>query len=315
MTPSIKSKNLSQLTALSAAAVMTLSAGAAWAQSSSTTAIKSKKTSKTSSSTSTTPASTAAAPASGTSSASTSSSGLSSITKNMIASYAGVYIGSSVVNPLDSHQPDTTTDASVGSSGVFVDHGVLLGYRLTDRFSLRVAGGARQTAGAGFSVADPSLRANMARLATFGPATLNAEVRYSIPVTQANAYAGHYGTVQLRQAIAMPFGKSRFSATMFLRETTTLRSDYAGQQTLGVYAGPQLEYQVGPTVQLWGILEASASHVAGAGFSGQIDDFEPGLSWDITPTLSFSPFLDIKLATAPSINTTSVNAMLIWSLL
>jgi len=233
----------------------------------------------------------------------------------MIASYAGVYIGSSLINPLDSHQPDAATDASIGKAGVFVDHGVVLGYRLTDRFSLRAAGGARQTAGVGFTVADPSLRANMARIATIGPATINAELRYIIPATKPNAYAGHYGTVQLRQAVAIPFGKSRFSATLYLRETTAILSDYKGQATLSLYGGPQLEYQIAPTVQLWGILESSAAHVAGSGFSGQFDDFEPGLSWDITPTVSFSPFLDIKMATAPSINTTSVNAMLVWSLL
>ena len=315
MTPSIKSKKLSQLTALSVATAVALSTGAAWAQSSSSTAIKSKKTAKTSSRAATAPASTAASPASGTSTTTTASSGLSSITKNMIASYAGVYIGSSLINPLDSHQPDAATDASIGKAGVFVDHGVVLGYRLTDRFSLRVAGGARQTAGVGFTVADPSLRANMARIATIGPATINAELRYMIPATKPNAYAGHYGTVQLRQAVAIPFGKSRFSATLYLRETTAILSDYKGQATLSLYGGPQLEYQIAPTVQLWGILESSAAHVAGSGFSGQFDDFEPGLSWDITPTVSFSPFLDIKLATAPSINTTSINAMLVWTLL
>jgi len=102
---------------------------------------------------------------------------------------------------------------------------------------------------------------------------------------------------------------------MLVIESAKILPDYRGRTTLSVYAGPQVTYQLSPKIQLWTLLETSAAHVAGQGVIASLDDIEPGLSWDILPNFTFTPYLDLKTATGITLNTTSVNANLTRSFL
>lgn len=239
----------------------------------------------------------------------------SSILSNISSYYSGTYAGSSIVNPLASTFPDTATDSPTSAAGVQLSHQVGVGYRLNERVRFGIAGGITQTSSVGAVIDDPQIRASLGSLVKAGPLSVAGEARYYIPASTFSQSIGSMGAIQLRQNLNLAFAKSRFSASMLLKETTKILPTYKNQVTVSGYAGPQLAYQLNPKVQLWALLETSAAHISGTGLTASVDDFEPGVSWDILPNLTFTPYLDLKIATGMTLNTTSVNANLTWSFL
>ena len=233
----------------------------------------------------------------------------------MSAYYSGTYTGSSVVNPLAASLPDTTTNQTTSTVGVRFGSQLGLGYRINEKYRVGVAGGFTQIAATGAAMDDVQLRAGMGSIGKLGPVNVAGEFRYYAPISAMAQRLQSKGTFQLRQNFSAALGKSRWSASMLVIESVKALPSYKDQTTLSVYAGPQITYQLNPKVQLWALLETSAAHVAGQGVAGAIDDIEPGLSWDILPNLTFTPYLDLKTATGVTLNTTSVNANLTWSFL
>jgi len=258
-------------------------------------------------------ATTSASATSGTSTATATAP--SSFVKNLSAYYSGTYAGSSIVNPLESSFPNTDTDSPTSDSGVQLSHQVGTGYKVNDKFRLGLAVGATQTASVGASIDDPQIRASFGKLAKIGALDIAGEARYYAPLSESSQALKSMGAIQLRQNLNLAFGKSRLSASMLLKETTKILPTYKNQVTVSGYAGPQLAYQLNPKVQLWALLETSAAHISGTGLTAAVDDIEPGVSWDILPNLTFTPYLDLKIATGMTLNTTSVNANLTWSFL
>jgi hypothetical protein len=194
-----------------------------------------------------------------------------------------------------------------------MEHQLLVGYKLTDRVTLKAADSVKQTIGSAATVTNPSIRASMSKLGSIGPVSASGELRYYIPANEG--YTKSYGTLQARQSLSASFGKSRFSSSMLVKETASLLPDYKGKGTLSLYAGPQIEYQLSPKVQLWGLLETGAAHTVGKGVTAQIDDFEPGLNIEITPSVSLTPYIDIPVASGVSLNKTTINALISWTIL
>jgi hypothetical protein len=233
----------------------------------------------------------------------------------MSAYYSGTYTGSSVVNPLANSLPDTQSNQTTSATKVRFGNQVGLGYRLNSNYRLGFAGGFTQVVDTGANVDDIQFRAGTGSLTKLGPVNVAGEVRYYAPLSQAAQSLESRGTLQLRQNLSMTIGNSRWSTNMLVIESAKILPDYTGRTTFSVYAGPQVTYQLTPKIQLWTLFETSAAHINGQGVIAALDDIEPGLSWDILPNLTFTPYLDLKTATGITLNTTSVNANLTWSFL
>jgi hypothetical protein len=100
------------------------------------------------------------------------------------------------------------------------------------------------------------------------------------------------------------------------------RLNVYGSQGFGpdveLYVGPNLSYRLGPTVELTLLYEAGMSHFFGdpAGrFYNDGTDLEPGVRWQITPTLMVNPYLNLYTGDRVNLASTSFGMMLNWTLL
>lgn len=246
-----------------------------------------------------------------------------SLLENARVTYTLDYYGASVGRPSSGYQPDRQTGADDLTTHVFVRHGLGLGYALggttlgvTGTFDNSFNNRARP-----FTLQDPYLTASNGSIFKSGNYTFGGEIRAYLGASDASQKANmivNFRTYQFNKLV-LPETPVTLKLTTYFRPY--VYSKYVDPTTRGlqIYAGPEVDYQVTPTLTAWLLFEYYGQSFPGRGafnFSTQFTDLEPGISWDITPSLSFTPYLDIQTSSnRVATDTTTMNANITWKAL
>ncbi len=257
-------------------------------------------------------AQTAPAEASATSEASTGS-----WTQNVGLSFSSILWGPGL-GDISSYQPNIETGKRDPESRLLLENTLKASYKLDakntlalgwDFYAYPVRG---SEAGDKFEALDPSVRWNNSSVLKVGNFNLGTEFRAYVPV-----YAGWEGTSHITHLRAYGFlsyeiPNSRFGLAMTALARQYLYSDpdaAAGKWAQRFYVGPEVSYQISPTVSAWLLFEANTERRMSANFV-PVNDIEPGITWNVTPNITFSPFLDIPTHKRVAFDTTTINASL-----
>lgn len=165
---------------------------------------------------------------------------------------------------------------------------------------------------------DPYFRVKKSNVINNGGLNLALDGRFYAPVSQSSRK--NEQTLSLRSTQYLKYTTGRWT----LLSTTYARHYARGAETpvsWEFYAGPEVDFQITPTLSASMLYEMlTVHHKASNGFTSQFEegagtDLEPGLSWDITPSISFSPYLNINTGGRVSWDTTSINFLLTASIL
>jgi len=236
------------------------------------------------------------------------------------ASYSATFYGPSITNPVGSLQPDSWTGD--GSSPLVLKNKVYLGYKFTKDIALGpVFYWKNYTREKQFILQDPYVKLTHNKLYTNDKFNIYGELDVSAPVSTQSRNDKLITSVTGRLDPSYQIGSSRFSLYMCAAATANIYAASTPAKTAGklnrytFYAGPALNYQIRSNLTAFVLYELNAKYTNANGFEDDGTDLEPGISWDITKNLNFSPALDIKTGNRISLGTTSFIASLSWKLL
>lgn len=238
-------------------------------------------------------------------------------------SYLNVFYGPSIAEPIARVQPDSTTGALDPSSPLLMKNYLSVGYKINDRLTLSPTAYWlwEPVEPHTFTIRDPYVRLSNSKFLSSGKLNVAADVRLAAPVSEASRDVNRITTIASKQIATYELGKVTAGVVTygaFHLQTKSLTSAGKGAKNLEFYAGPNVEYKLLPTLSATLLYEVGMSHLQGASlgsFNNDGTDLEPGLSWDITPSINFSPFLDFKTGQRVAADTTTLGAVLTWKLL
>jgi hypothetical protein len=228
-------------------------------------------------------------------------------------SYFGIFQGPSISDP-SSYQPDLN-GAPDPNRPLVLRNFLALGYNFSNELSL--AGTAvwnwQPVMKQQVQMLDPFIRLSDSMLIHQDGFNLYSDVRAHFAVTDPSRQSDLLFGFQTFQALTYEVGMSRLTAGLY----ASARGNIYGKRGYGndfeFYLGPNLGYQVSPTIALTLLYEMQASHyLHGKNFSfnNEGTDLEPLMSWDVTPYFNLSPYLNILTGGHLSLNTTSVGMMM-----
>lgn len=248
-----------------------------------------------------------------------------SLLDKFTVNYTNVFYGPSIAAPLENEQPGVKT--ARGGGALDSKNYLSVGYKITD--TVRIAPvlyfRMHPTAPHEFRLRDPYLRLSNSKFFTSKNVNLSADIRYGAPLSDdSRLNTKQIGYLLSKQVLDITIPKSRVSFTVVTSAMLQLQPRTVGKVTgtpnllTELYVGPMVNYQILPNLQATLLYEAIAHSDRVGGFFEQRSagtDLEPGLSWDITPKLNFSPFLDIKTGGRIAADTTSIGAVVSWTML
>jgi len=252
----------------------------------------------------------------------------------MILRYDGLFQGAKVTDPVSRIMPDPITGKDDPSGQININHNVSAGYQLSKSVALTAVLDCDSNAGTQtwktFEMRDPWLRLAKTGLVKAGNYTLNADLRLFAPTSirsgsrsdvsaagdRSETVANRNFTIGTKTVSQLSIPGSRFSAVMYNRVYVYSQTAFgelnqgSGGRQFRLYMGPELDYQISPKVTAWLLYEADGYHHSVAMKDGSRweagTDLEPGISWDVTPNLNLSPFVDIKTGGTISLDTTQI---------
>ncbi len=238
-------------------------------------------------------------------------------------SYLNVFYGPSLAKPIARVQPDANTGALDPTSPLLMKNFLGVGYKINDRLTVTPTFYwlYEPVTPHTFTIRDPYVRLSNSKLLTRGDFNLAADVRVAAPVSDASRDVNRITTIASKQIASYEMGKLTagvVSYGAFHLQTKSQNSAGKGVKNLEFYAGPNVEYKLLPTLSVTLLYELGMSHLQGtslSSFNNDGTDLEPGLSWDITPSINFSPFLDFKTGQRVAADTTTLGAVFTWKLL
>ncbi len=231
--------------------------------------------------------------------------------------YFGLFFGPSVTNPTARYQPGFN-GALDPSRPVVLKNYLNLGYALGDSIQMAVTAPWTMSLidNETFVPRDPSFRISHASIMSSGSFNLYGDVRLFFPVSSQSRAEDLLFAMQTFVFPSVETGDWMFSVW------GSARANFFGKQGFGndleLYLGPNASLQVSPKVAVTLLYEMGASHVFGARPFDFVSDgtgLQPGVSWDINENVNVSPFLNIPITQAPSLDTTSIGASLWWRLI
>jgi hypothetical protein len=260
-------------------------------------------------------------------SATSVSSASPSIAEKITVSYLGVFYGGPVNAPVSAMQPDAATGSlsqENGAAPIFMKHYIRPYYKLSDNITAGPVVYWKTIYGKGAELQDCDVRVSHSKFLTLGNFNMAADVRLAPPTSKASQDKNAIGYVLSKQIMTydVPETKLTVGVTTYglARAHGVAPSDVKlaeSRKDFELYVGPNVSYQLTPTVALQALYEAGASHNLNGGMVSDGTDFEPGVSWDILPSLNFNPYLDFK--TDPGVgvraDNTTIGAVLSYKFL
>jgi hypothetical protein len=240
------------------------------------------------------------------------------ILKKINANYFGILYGPSVRDP-SSYQPRAEGGADTNKP-VIVKNFLNLGYNITNEVA--VTGSAywlwQPVMKQQMQLQDPFVRVSHNSIWSTEQFNLYGDLRFHFPVTTVSRENQLHFGVQSVQVLTYAVPGSRLTLGTY---GSVRVNSFGGQgygKDLELYIAPNVAYQVAPTVALTVLYEMQSSHYYGDSSFPLVNDgsdLEPGISWDISPSLMLNPYLHVPVGKQTSLNSTSFGMMLNWILL
>jgi len=233
------------------------------------------------------------------------------LTDKLILSYTGYLYG-----PNFGKMDGRTTDANFGveengGKVVNLDSNFKLGYKLSSDVSL--SGTFRyisqETVGKGGTLKDSWLALSHGHAIQRGNFNSAFELRAYLPISDASQAANKITAFRFNQNSNFTFGDLTAGVYSYIRYDVVGNTGGAGTQQLYLYAAPNAAYQLSKTVAatMWIDLAQYEKDIKTANNSIYYDggvDIEPGVSWDITPNINVNPYINFFPGNARADSTT-----------
>jgi hypothetical protein len=170
------------------------------------------------------------------------------------------------------------------------------------------------------------------KLVSHGDFNMLGDLRVYLPTAKYQQTNGEVFGIQTRVVPSYVIPNSRWTLAAIFYHQWTFHSDKVDEVDpyaknafdSEIYAGPNVSYQLTPTLAFTALYEFDAVQLANTpvgtyisdthSFNGYTD-FEPGLSWDVTPNVNISPFLNMYPGSNMSLDTTSINVWFSFKLI
>lgn len=235
------------------------------------------------------------------------------------ANFYSVFYGPALESPGSAYQPTPQGDPS--NIPVLSRNFATLSYA----FDANVGISATQyflyvpVQGTQLALRDPYARAYIVDLlGSDTPLSWYADVRVHLPLSSYSKSADLQLGLQTFQAIAYPVGRTPLTLGVIGSARTNFYGSLGIGNDLELYAGPNLAYRLNPKVSLVVIYDTEFTHAYredASTFTHEGSDFQPGVSWDITPTVNLNPFINIYSGKNTSLKGSSFGFTLSWILL
>ena len=165
---------------------------------------------------------------------------------------------------------------------------------------------------------DPYFRLADNELFSTDQFNLYGDARFHAPVTTESRNSDLLAGLQTFFIASYQVPGSRLTwASYFSARYNIFGSQGTGSDTV-LYAGPNLAYQLTPSVSLTTLYEMGASHVYKDkifALNNDGTDLEPGIKWDINKSVSVNPYLNFFTGNKVSLTSTSIGMTMSWQLL
>ena len=271
----------------------------------------------------------------------TSETQATSVMDKISASFAtSLYGGPALTDPLSPYAPNVALGRGNRdeSTATFLRSGIGANYKLSDTLSVgpTVSFDLKTFSpgeGAALTLLDPYVKLSHSKLISSGNLSLSGSVRLYAPVSTASQNAGIITIVRSDQSLNYTISDSRLSlglntfiAGSIVKKATISVPDETGAlksktlNALTVYAGPNVSYQMTPSLAAVLVAEMGASRKMGSGLTDfytrtDYTNLAPGVSWDIMPGMNFSPALSIPIGQRIALDTTSLYFDFSWKFL
>jgi hypothetical protein len=233
--------------------------------------------------------------------------------------YTNIFYGPSISNP-SSYQPasDGTPDRD---RPIFTKNFLSAGYSFNE--SVALTGMAywqyRPVLGQQFTMMDPSVRISHSSIvSTSWGLNLYGDARAHFGVTDASRQADMIGAFENFNYLTWEVNHSRFLAALRVKERYNIYGRHGVGSDVEFYLAPEAQYRLSSKVALTLLYEMGASHNYGdqvSYFTNDGTDLEPGVSWDVLPSLNLNPYLNINTGGKITAASTSVGMFLNWAVL
>lgn len=277
----------------------------------------------TSTTTKTAASATTAAPAASASGSTTLTESVasSSILDKISVSYTAWLFGSSISDPLSGTQTDINTGKKDLSSPLKVKNYLNPTYKLSESVTVGpVLYWTYEARNRGLTMKDPYIKITNGKIYSNGNLNVLADLRASKAVTDASDKAGLTGYFASKTNTTYTIPNSRFTLGFLTFVEYDLRNGKAAPTAnrYTIEGQPTVEYKVRSNLSATLYYDLNGKNTINKGFFDVTDDgtgLGPGLSWDITPAVNFSPWLEIKTGNRVATDTTQIQAILSWKLL
>ncbi|MBI3535439.1 MAG: hypothetical protein HY072_08170 [Deltaproteobacteria bacterium] len=246
-----------------------------------------------------------------TTTAATSEAKAPSIKDTMSITYVNQFFGPAVTNPFSGMQPDVNLGRGSQNAPLGLTNWLGIAFKLNQYPNIALEPVIKfellPVREHDFTMKDPYLKLKHTKLVNIGNFNLYADLRLVPGVTTASRTKNLVGSVISKQVASYDIPDTKFCISSTTVVVASFYSGYAvGKPDLIVDVSPNVSYSLLPnlTVDLSYALETA--HVRGATFSNQDITLDPGITWDITPTVQFQPYLDFKLNKRVALDTTTV---------
>lgn|GEM_PF-3270690 len=236
------------------------------------------------------------------------------------ASYAGVFSGPSLGNP-SGYQPDDQGNVRIDPSNrIVLRNSFNLGYKITPNV---VVGSILNFnyyplpmfSKGSFELADPALKVSNGNFIKTGHFTMAVDLRASIPVTQRTRDRNLLTSVRFWQTSTYQIPNSHWSlgAYSFVKGYAYGQNAKKDVAILDAYLAPFLNYEFNQTASLSLTYEMDATHYAGQSLTQWAakdpTDLTLGLALNLTPSITFNPWIEIFPGGKVNLNATQFGAL------
>lgn len=214
-----------------------------------------------------------------------------------------------------------------GRQPIFLENDINLAYKLNDKISVGPMAyfDVKPVQGGEFIMQEPLLKLSHGSLINKGGFNLAADIRTVFGTSDRAKAIDNLGYLRSTQVLDYAVPNSRVAFNLVLKEylyiygNDDVKAAAAGARNkLRVYAGPAAGYQFNSKLSAGVLYEMGTVTREGTGSFNWYEygtDLEPYLSWDITPTLNFNPYLNLTTGYRIAADTTTLGALLTWKIL
>jgi hypothetical protein len=233
----------------------------------------------------------------------------------IFANYYAIFFGPSVQNPSDFQvTPEGKLDKE---KPLLVKNYLTAGYNFNPQWAIAATGywTWEPTQNHSLTLQDPQARIANNSIISTDEFNWYGDLRAHFPVTSGSRDLDMLAGFQNFNFVSWTPTGSRFTFGSYVSARYNVFGRQGAGNDLELYLAPSINYQMRPNLALTFLYEMGASHFFGDDFgtlNNDGTDFEPGISWEVIPSLTVNPYLNLYPGNKVSWRTTSVGATVSW---